>query len=234
MGSAGSKNDVDIYTAFEILLKETTGEILSVGSGFGVTEKNLDNRFNTNIITIDYLYENFNEPSDKSIVKMPMFFTVKEYISKRKSKDVSLIIDWPSPFSETYGIQAINVLYPKLILIRYASCGASGSSELQSFLGSCGCPSNKSGGCPSDKLSGINKLNGQYNPIYTYQTIIGTGSGLNGKTINVVVLKKISNLYFPDTSRNILRIEWKKNNSNLYLKDNYWERWMELNLKHLF
>jgi len=183
MDSYGSKHDVEISPAFEVALKANPdGEIISVGSGFGVTEKVLEDRFKKTIITIDPLEEEFQKPEDMSMAKLPMYKNARAYHDEQKQSDVTMILDWPSPNYATYGVEAIALLKPAVLLVRYASCGAAGSSRLQGFLGSCG--------CPADWSDHSSDLDGQYNLIYSDQTVIGTGGGFNGMTINVVVLKR--------------------------------------------
>jgi hypothetical protein len=201
MGSPGSKLSVPINKSIEIALENVSenANIVSVGSGFGETEYELEELFNVNITTIDPLrvqlidpvleYENvngFNKPKKLDKCKTPMFENIDEYIHKRENKMSDLLIlDWPSPNEAIYGIDAIVKLLPTVIVIRYASCGAAGSNELQSFLYSCGCPA-------SHSLTSVdyNVVYGEYKCIYSDQTVIGTGGDFDGKTIDVVVLLK--------------------------------------------
>lgn len=181
MGMAGSKEDVDISRSFKIVhMMAPHNKILSVGSGFGVTEKKLDEEFGTDIITIDPLSERYNEPEDEKTAKLPMFSTVEEYLKKNEESDITLMLDWPSPNESPYALHSIYTLFPKFIILRYASCGASGSYELQAFLNSCGCPSSE-----VDKKT---DSEGLYTMIYHDQTIIGSGKDFGGKTIDAVVL----------------------------------------------
>ena len=183
MGVRGSKHDININPAFEVALEANPGGvIISVGSGFGVTEKNLEERYQQTIVTIDPLEEEFAKPQDMSTTKLPMYKTAKEYMDEKKKSDVTMMLDWPSPNHATYGSDAISLLKPLVLVVRYASCGAAGSSRLQSFLGSCG--------CPHDYSDYTSELDGKYELIYNNQTVIGTGGGFEGKTIDVVVLRR--------------------------------------------
>ena len=149
--------------------------------------RSLEDSFGVKITTIDPLEEQFQQPEDMELAKLPMFDTVMDYVKNRtnsgtKSDGISLLLDWPSPNNATYGVDAINAFTPVVILIRYASCGAAGSKNLQSFLKSCD--------CPSDGSSAKKACDGKYSLVYSDQTVIGTGGGFEGKTIDVVVLKR--------------------------------------------
>ena len=195
MGVIGSKEDIPIAEAFQVALeKSPTNTVVSVGSGFGVTEKELDEEFGTDIVTIDPLVERYKEPSDKTVAKLPMYRTVEEYIECVKyvecvedvednTTNLTLLLDWPSPTDSTYAENAIEALEPEIIIVRYASCGAAGSNGLQSFLLSCNCPSSYSGK--------ENPFDGLYKKVYHNQNVIGTGGGFEGMKLDVVVLVKI-------------------------------------------
>jgi hypothetical protein len=139
------KENVNINLAFAaaltILPTETkTNTIVSVGSGFGVTEKKLEEVYKKEIITIDPLGEEFRKPNEIMLAKMPMYDTVESFMKKTKPLSVTLMLDWPSPNKATYCVDSIVNLNPHVIIVRYASCGVAGSVRLQAFLGSCGCP----------------------------------------------------------------------------------------------
>ena len=187
MGIPGSKEDIPIEEAFQLALKTSPrNTVISVGSGFGKTEQELDKKFGTNTVTIDPLVERYKEPADKTVAKLPMYPTVEEYMKCAKKKDTSnltLLLDWPSPNQSTYAEDAIGLLEPDIIIVRYASCGAAGSKGLHSFLSSCNCPSSYSGK--------ENPFDGLYQKVYHNQNVIGTGGGFEGMTLDVVVLVKI-------------------------------------------
>lgn len=190
----GSKNDVSITDAFKVLLENHKGgDIVSVGSGYGVMEKHYSKEFGVTITTIDPLvgddssYLESSKPVDMSLAKLPMFATVADYVAycnkNSESLDgISLILDWPSPNQATYGVEAIASLKSPVILIRYASCGGAGSSKLQAFLRSCN--------CPSDDSDDENVIVGNYKCVYSLQRVFGSGGGFDGRTIDVVVLVK--------------------------------------------
>ena len=196
MGGGGSKNTVDIKPAFEAAFKTIDDPIIiSVGSGFGVTEKELDSKYNVDIITIDPLEEKFQKPEDMSLVKLPMFPDCQTFMDSIESKtdddindNIIMILDWPSPNEATYGIKAIELVEPKVIVIRYAACGAAGSNLLHSFLKSCDCP-NSSGLYFEDTTS---KMDGKYLKIY--QDIVKVEDTMDiisgGISYTIVVLVK--------------------------------------------
>ncbi len=141
MGNSGSKHNIDIKPAFEKALDHDS-IIISVGSGFGVTERELESEYKVKIITIDPLEEKFQPPEDMMLAKLPMFPDCHTFMEKYQDEksDIIMILDWPSPYDATYAIEAIELVKPKTIVIRYASCGAAGSKRLQSFLKTCDCP----------------------------------------------------------------------------------------------
>jgi hypothetical protein len=202
MGSQGSKLSVPINKSIEIALENVSENpnIVSVGSGFGETEYELEEMFRINITTIDPLckqlidptieYEDvigFKKPLNLNRCKTPMFSNIEEYMEEHKQQNTDvLILDWPSPNDATYGINAIVKLAPNSIVIRYASCGAAGSTSLHDFLESCDCPNSSYMQSDND----YNVVHGKYKCIYSDQTVIGTGGGFDGKTIDVVVLLK--------------------------------------------
>lgn len=190
MGSSGSKHDVAIEPAFEAALALHTGapDVVSIGSGFGVTERMLEQKFSRKIVTVDAQIEEFCKPDDMTTAKMPEYKSAAEY-KNSADPDVAtiMILDWPNPNDVSYGVDAIELLKPATLVIRYASCGAAGSERLQSFLGSCGCP-NDGSRVRSRVRSGVN---GTYVCVYSDQFVNGSGGGFDGKTIDVVVLKRI-------------------------------------------
>ena len=202
------KENVNIDLAFGAaltILPTETNTIVSVGSGFGVTEKKLEEVYKKEIITIDPLWEEFRKPTDMMSAKMPMYDTVESFMKKTKPLSVTLMLDWPSPDKATYCVDSIVNLNPHVIIVRYASCGAAGSVRLQAFLGSCGCPFYTH--CDDDDDYSddddyyddvlidvlrdnheIKKFYGKYTCVYKDQHVNGTGRGYNGNTVDVVVL----------------------------------------------
>lgn len=192
MGIVGSKEDIDIKPGFLLALKNNPdGTIISVGSGFGVTEKKLEDEYNISIITIDPLEEKFAKPDDMNLAKLPIYNTCEDFLKDRGLSDnITMMLDWPSPNEATYGVDAISLIKPLILIVRYASCGAAGSFRLQSFLASCG--------CPHDYIDYTDfEMDRKYKLLYTSQKVIGSGRGFDGKTLNVVVLKRISSFIIP-------------------------------------
>lgn len=182
---SGKKDQLSMNPAFEKLLDQKQyGVIVSVGSGFGVTEKKLEEDFNVTVTTIDPLEGEYGRPSEMKTAKMPEFKDVDDYIEKTKpSGPISVILDWSYPNDDsTYDVECIQKLKPAYVLVRYASCGAAGSSSLHTFLGECG--------CKNDGSEKEHPIKDKYRPIYSKEKVIGTGSGFNGTTINVVLLKR--------------------------------------------
>jgi len=142
MGGAGGKEQIPIEPAFEVGMKLLKNpNIVSVGSGFGVTEAQLEKRYKCTIITVDPLNEEFEKPEDPNqSVKPPMVPNCEEYRKAYPTSNLLMILDWPSPNDATYGIKAIELLQPEVLVIRYASCGAAGSTALHFFLSTCDCP----------------------------------------------------------------------------------------------
>ena len=117
---------------------------------------------------------------------MPIYNTCEDFLKDRGLSDnITMMLDWPSPNEATYGVDAISLIKPLILIVRYASCGAAGSSRLQSFLASCG--------CPHDAVIDYTdfEMDRKYFKLYSIQNIIGSGRGFGGKTLNVVVLKRI-------------------------------------------
>jgi len=192
MGSTGSKEDIDIKPGFLLALETNPyGTIISVGSGFGKTEKKLEDEYNISIITIDLsiitidpLEEKFAK-LENNLVKLPIYNTCEDFLKDRGLSDnITMMLDWPSPNEATYGVDAISLIKPLILIVRYASCGEAGSFRLQSFLASCG--------CPHDYIDYTDfEMDRKYKLLYTSQKVIGSGRGFDGKTLNVVVLKRI-------------------------------------------
>jgi len=169
------KSNISIEPAYEFLLQSGGRDhtILSVGSGYGETEKHLVNVYGEHIITIDPLVEHYNPPADHSRRLMPLYRTVHDFLSSsqpRARENISLILDWPSPNDATYGVEAVAFLKPALVLIRYASCGAAGSADLQSFLASCDCPAD---GHTKPDIYGIH---GAYKKIFVAENHVAAGN----------------------------------------------------------
>ena len=188
MGTSSSKNHIDIDPAIKIAIDSVNDPlIISVGSGYGVTEKELETKHDIDIITIDPFEEKFNKPEDMSLTKLPMFPNCQTFMDsiELKTENIMMILDWPSPNEATYGIKAIELIEPKVIVIRYAACGAAGSARLQSFLESCDCPN--AADYNLEKYEST--VDGRYKKIY--QDIVkvdDTGDLMGGITYTVVVL----------------------------------------------
>jgi hypothetical protein len=190
--SGPKKNVIDISNGFEVaihLLKmslkpQEEYKIISVGSGYGATEKLIESQFNESIITIDPLHanESFNlfYPKNPLTDKLPMFDTIQTYWSDPNNHAKHMMfIDWPYPNDDyTYDMDAIELTQPDILLIRYASCGAAGSYRLHTFLNSCNCPNDE-----WDAYDG--HMHGKYTPYFIEQKNVNKYI-----QITVVVLKR--------------------------------------------
>lgn len=140
-----------IENILSILGNECT--IVSIGSGNGVFEKELEKKFNIKIICIDPDETLFLEGDT---FKKPQYMNVQSYIASEEydeKKPIFMIINWPffddwlnqNPVESDvfdindqnnidYDIFAIQELQPDAMLLHYAPCGAAGSTRLISFL----------------------------------------------------------------------------------------------------
>ena len=200
MGISANKLKVDIDDAFKLFLDEHSeeGRMISVGCGVMKTECLLAYLFDLDdekIIGIDPDPLSYNKEADLEYGRLPDYKTVADYIDEcGNNPNNSLILEWPSPDDATYGIDAIEDLNPNMILIRYASCGVSGSHELQIFLNSCGCPSTTKTIRERGYVGRKYKCHGKYTMIYHDQHVEGSGSGRDGYTLDVVVLQRNSSV----------------------------------------
>ena len=113
--------------------------VAEVGSGNGEFAKFLSTVIGHRVITIDPLNYNFlGKPATA-----PDFPSAYDYRASCQSEQpLALVLNWPTPNSrdidpftdKPYDISAIEILKPALIFLIYASCGASGSTQLSEWL----------------------------------------------------------------------------------------------------
>lgn len=191
MGAGSSKQNVPLEPAFDFINKATGRKlgVISVGSGAGVEERKIADRGHK-VITVDPL-----PPSDIKHGMKPMYRFVREVPRKGLSSRI-MLIDWslpnrpsekdPDPLSTgDYDLKAIESVRPQWLVIRWASCGAAGSTSLHEFLESCGLASQE----PFiGKYTG--PLKGKYGVLKHWQYVKGSGGGFDGHTIDLAILKK--------------------------------------------
>ncbi len=76
-----------------IIKKIPNADIISIGSGNGVIEKIIDDKFGCNIICIEPHFNKFISAPDK-FTKNPTFTTIDEYLDKKSDKKLILFINW--------------------------------------------------------------------------------------------------------------------------------------------
>ena len=117
----------------------TYPRIAEVGSGNGEFAKFLSTVLGQHVITIDPLNYIFLDKPEKT----PDFPSAYDFKASCQTKQpLALVLNWPTPnktdidpFTDMpYDISAIEILEPALIFLIYASCGASGSTQLLKWL----------------------------------------------------------------------------------------------------
>lgn len=213
-----------IGTIIDYLEKDTLfNPILSLGSGHGYLEYFI-NKWHINkpdIICIDPNPDSFSKKDPiKSI--MPSYKFAYD-VDKNYINNNTLLIIWPNQensktsINGDYDYDAIILLKPKILLISYGPCGASGSDKLIDLLGS-----RKNTDFiqlftkPPSAAKNINIEDIQYDLIYCNDLIIGTGYGFSGKTLRLVIYVQhnyISNFNIKDIINPII-LENKLENLN--------------------
>lgn len=133
----------NIYEYIKNLINMSKLQIISIGSGNGAIENDIEKKFGINIICID------PSPLSWSIItdeyKSPEYETMEQLIISNNNliNNSNLFINWSFPTFD-YDIESIILLKPKniIIIVDLSPHHASGSFKLHAFMKLCGVKSN--------------------------------------------------------------------------------------------
>jgi hypothetical protein len=135
----------------KIIKYHMSSRLISVGSGYGVLEKHIENTYKQKqqkleLICIDpeptsYSFENY----PKTPLIFPQYAYIDAYIddylgklqiqlTKEEINNCDLLLCWPSPNESTYDLEAIIKLQPIKVFIIYEMTGAAGSNSLHNWI----------------------------------------------------------------------------------------------------
>lgn len=121
-----------ILSIFRKIPNRTT--IVSVGSGNGVFEKNLDRDIRSDIICVDPNFNNFNKCKEVNQTKKPLFKTTDDLLKSGIKDTHTLILNWTLPNDSSYDYESIVKLNPENVFVLCDLTGTGGSSHLLSWL----------------------------------------------------------------------------------------------------
>lgn len=125
------------------LLQISNLKLISVGSGNGVIEKNLEQKFEIEIICIDPTPLAWSLSIEEN--KLPQYKTTNELINCNNNliNNCNLIINWSYP-DFYYDLESIIMLKPRNIIIitDLSEHHGAGGYELHEFMKLCGVPTN--------------------------------------------------------------------------------------------
>jgi hypothetical protein len=113
---------------------------VSVGSGDGNIEAELENRTGKKFICIDPDPQSYSD----TVVRPPNYKTVQDMLSDtnldlyHQENPIIAFINWPSPNSSDYDIETIRILKPDFVVTVVEVTGASGGKCFLSWLNKCG------------------------------------------------------------------------------------------------
>jgi hypothetical protein len=135
------KKSIDIFTPItEIINKYPNYEWISVGSGYGETERYIE--------LLGAKFIALCDPNPKSCLSnnpkphrclMPTHKNINDFlqnINYYNPNNKILLLDWPDNINlnNKYDIDAINTLHSKFIIIRYSETGHAGSKFLLDWI----------------------------------------------------------------------------------------------------
>ena len=148
---------IDIFGAVKFILRNygLSMEWISLGSGFGATEKLISNQgiYFKSLIdpSPEYSLRWTIKPTDENCF-MPTHKTIQDLLKDTpeliNNDNTVLMIDWPyaigcdetsiteeyPPTEYPYDIEGISLLLPKIVIIRYSETGESGTRTLHVWL----------------------------------------------------------------------------------------------------
>jgi hypothetical protein len=132
----------NVYEYIKNILKISNLEIVSVGSGNGIIEKNIEEKFNIKMICIDPTPLLWSLSTDEN--RLPDYDTTSDLLKERNKlkNNCNLLINWSYP-DHSYDIESIIMLKPRNIIIitDLSEKHAAGGFELHKFMKRCGVPS---------------------------------------------------------------------------------------------
>jgi hypothetical protein len=119
--------------------------IVSVGSGLGKYEKQIETQLNTSIICVDPNPTSYNylfEDEDTKNLHLPDYSTVDALLHKRPELigNCNLLLAWPLPNDSEYDIEAVVKLKPLNMVIIYETIGGAAGKQMHIWLNTIGAP----------------------------------------------------------------------------------------------
>jgi len=108
--------------------------LVSVGSGNGVTERQVGEALKTDVICVDP--DSFSYAPESENGMLPDFPHVEALLEKKKELvgDCLLMLVWTDPNDSTYDVEAIELLRPRSIVVVCEITGSGGSSALHEWM----------------------------------------------------------------------------------------------------
>jgi hypothetical protein len=175
--------------------------IISVGSGNGHLETILKKNTGRKIICCDPLKTSYNLPSNFTKSTDQFIYPDYDTVDNIEALETHIgncivLISWPfyqsNMSGNTYDYDALIKSRPILFIINYGPCGCSGSDALINLLSSDPCVDNFFNVPPPPKKH-ITIATECYELKINYNYTVGTGFGMNGKTIRLVSYVKSDN-----------------------------------------
>ena len=172
-----------------------TSKIISVGSGTGYLESQIQKSLINKIICVDPEPLSYSKCHPTSIL-MPNYADLSE-IDDSVVNDSIILLSWPNPEYgaddlQNYDCDAIKNYKPRIFIVSYGPCGASGSDKLIELLAGIDNSNNSSSiriklfDEPPECRSILNIDNVKYNLIFCHNLTQGSGRGFNGTTYRLI------------------------------------------------
>jgi hypothetical protein len=163
----------NVYEYIKNLLQISKLPLISIGSGNGVIERKIEEKFKINVICIDPTPLSWSLSVSEN--KLPDYLTMDELINKNKTLigSCNLFLNWCYP-DHTYDIESIILLKPRnlIIITDLSDLHGAGGCAFHDFLKKCGVPTNVK--CENEETSLKNKLKTMNENIPKYNFVYRT------------------------------------------------------------